>query len=145
MHLAKNVPLKDLFPLSGECRVPLCKALDKSLFSSSAPHCHGGLLCSVREIVTCSSGLAPHPHPAVGHSSVQVSAKELAGSCLWRGLCPHGCSPSASFPLLSLPPPPSLTGLFSLFFRGFFAAFSVRLLEPSSYHHLQPHLHLASF
>lgn len=48
--------------------------------------------------MSCSSGLAPHLHPAVGHSSVQVSAKELTGFYFWAG-----CVPMALLPLPHLP------------------------------------------
>lgn len=127
---------KRSFPLSGECQAPLSKTLDKTLFSSSAHHCHGDFLCSVGENMSCSSGQAPHLHPAVGHSSVWVSAKELTGSFLWGGCVP--------MTLLSLPHLPCSAihhllyslGLFFLFFLSFLAAFSVRLSEPTSHHHL---------
>lgn len=95
-HTLWYVPLKDV-SLFQE-KAPLSKTLDKTLYSDSAHHCHGDFLCTVGENMSCSSGQAPHLHPTVGHSSVQVSAKELIGPFLWGA-----CVPMALLPLPHLP------------------------------------------
>lgn len=90
-----NCATKRSVPPSEEYQAPLSKTLDKTLFSNSAHHCHGDFLCTVGENMSCSSGQAPHLHPAVGHSCVQASAKE---HFLWGG-----CVPMALLPLPHLP------------------------------------------
>lgn len=74
--------------------------------------------------MSCSFGLAPHLQPAGGHSSVQVSARQLTGSCFWMGSVPT--------PLLSLPHRPGSTTFFT--HLGFFLSLEVSLLHFQSGH-----------